>query len=312
MKKFFTNLSTCLAVVIMSFVGLLHTFSASAEEYKSMIRYDRVWEYLNIHWNDMQVYHVKFDGEEEINGKTYHRLVAFRKASFSYHYDDQLSLFDIDNDYYDHEGYLREEDGKVYTLIVNDGQDPAYQGLSIYTPDFSYPDSSTIEEQLIYDFTCKEGDIYTGLQIEDSWGEQIDYKVKSIEHTEIDGEEHRLLHVVTYDNWNDVWNDYGTEPIVEGVGIASYGCLTTINFLHLPTCPCYHHVFNRVLSTDGRVLYRTADMCVEVPLNDFMGVEGIVEQPESDAPLYDILGRRIANPAPGQLYIQGGKKHIAK
>ena len=31
-----------------------------------------------------------------------------------------------------------------------------------------------------------------------------------------------------------------------------------------------------------------------------------------DAPLYDILGRRIANPAPGQLYIQGGKKHIAK
>ena len=31
-----------------------------------------------------------------------------------------------------------------------------------------------------------------------------------------------------------------------------------------------------------------------------------------DAPLYDILGRRIANPAPGQLYIQDGKKHIAK
>ena len=31
-----------------------------------------------------------------------------------------------------------------------------------------------------------------------------------------------------------------------------------------------------------------------------------------DAPLYDILGRRITIPAPGQLYIQGGKKHIAK
>lgn len=30
------------------------------------------------------------------------------------------------------------------------------------------------------------------------------------------------------------------------------------------------------------------------------------------APCYDILGRRIAQPAPGQLYIQGGKKHIAK
>ena len=171
------RISTRIFQLSLLSVLLSTAVSASADEYKSMIRYDRVWEYLNIHWNDMQVYHVKFDGQEEINGKTYHRLVAFRKASFSYEYDDQLSLFDIDNDYYDHEGYLREEDGKVYTLIVNDGQDPAYQGLSIYTPDFSYPDSSTIEEKLIYDFTCKEGDIYTGMQVEDCWGMQYDYKV---------------------------------------------------------------------------------------------------------------------------------------
>ena len=41
-------------------------------------------------------------------------------------------------------------------------------------------------------------------------------------------------------------------------------------------------------------------------------IRQIVEQPESDAPLYDILGRRISAPAPGQLYIQRGKKHIAR
>lgn len=29
-------------------------------------------------------------------------------------------------------------------------------------------------------------------------------------------------------------------------------------------------------------------------------------------PMYDMMGRRILTPAPGQLYIQGGKKHIAK
>lgn len=38
----------------------------------------------------------------------------------------------------------------------------------------------------------------------------------------------------------------------------------------------------------------------------------MTEQPEIDAPRYDILGRRITSPAPGQLYIRAGKKHIAK
>ena len=311
MKKFFTNLSTCLAVVIMSFVGLLHTFSASADEYKSIIRYDRVWEHLYIHWGDRRAYYVRFGGTEEINGKTYHSLEAFREVRYE-EKDGKPYVVSVNDDYYDHEGYLREEDGKVYTLIVSEEREDGYKEYQLYTPDFSYPDSSIIEEKLLYDFTCKEEETYSAMQVDGYWGEQIDYKVKSVEHIEIDGEEHRLLHVVTYDNWNDVWNDYGTEPIVEGVGIASYGCLTTINFLHLPTCPCYHHIFNRLLSTEGKVLYRSEDMGVDLPLNDFMGIEDIAEQPESDAPLYDILGRRIANPAPGQLYIQDGKKHIAK
>ena len=33
---------------------------------------------------------------------------------------------------------------------------------------------------------------------------------------------------------------------------------------------------------------------------------------DEDGTIYDMLGRRIAKPAPGQLYIQGGKKHIAR
>ncbi len=41
-------------------------------------------------------------------------------------------------------------------------------------------------------------------------------------------------------------------------------------------------------------------------------VESVNGAEVSDAPIYDILGRQIANPAPGQLYIQAGKKHIAK
>lgn len=45
---------------------------------------------------------------------------------------------------------------------------------------------------------------------------------------------------------------------------------------------------------------------------DLSEVKSLTSQEEAYAPLYDILGRRIAEPAPGQLYIQGGKKHIAR
>ena len=308
MKKFFTNHSKCSLAIIAAVTALISAFSATADEYKSMIRYDRVWEYINMRWTDRQVYHVKFDGQEEINGKTYHRLVAFRKASYSYNSDRQPYLFDVIDDYYNHEGYLREEDGKVYTLIIDKAYGNEYKDIQLYTQDFSESDSSAIEEKLLYDFTCKEEETYSGLML----GAELDYKINSIEHVEIDGEEHRLQRVTVYDDWNEEWYEFFNEPIVEGIGIANNGCLTTINFLDLPTCPCYNHIFNRLLSTEGKVLYRSEDMGVDLPLNDFMGIEDIAEQPESDAPLYDILGRRITNPAPGQLYIQGGKKHIAK
>ncbi|MDE5849600.1 MAG: hypothetical protein K2H38_05620 [Muribaculaceae bacterium] len=44
---------------------------------------------------------------------------------------------------------------------------------------------------------------------------------------------------------------------------------------------------------------------------DLSGVKPLSDDEES-APIYDILGRRITEPTPGQLYIQSGKKHIAK
>lgn len=33
---------------------------------------------------------------------------------------------------------------------------------------------------------------------------------------------------------------------------------------------------------------------------------------EADSRMYDVAGRRISNPAKGQLYIKGGKKYIAR
>lgn len=284
------------------------SFSASAEEYKSLIRYDRIWEHIYIHWDDMKVFHVRFDGAEDINGKTYHRLVAFRKAA--YDYDESTHkpyLKDIDDNYYEHEGFLREEDGKVYTLVARYSQDGISDWTELYIPDGNESHPADLEEKLIYDFTCKEGDTFRGLQSHRYEAIDVDYKVTSVENVEIDGENHRILRIVPDDERS---YDLGW-PIVEGIGIASYGCLTTVNFLSVPSCPCMNHVFNRVLSSDGQVLYRTTEGCVDIPINDFLGVQSISDQTDS-AHAFDILGRRISTPAPGQPYIKGGKKHIAQ
>ncbi|MDE5998390.1 MAG: hypothetical protein K2G77_09305 [Muribaculaceae bacterium] len=292
---------------LLSFFSIV--FSASAEEYKSMIRYDRIWEHISINWNKKTVYYVKFDGTEEINGKLYHRLVSFRKARYDYDKDLQPYIFDVDENYYEHEGYMREEEGRVYTLISNVECDDDWFHGNLYIPNGNEAHPADLREMLLYDFTCKEGESYRGLQVNAHYADEMSYKVKSIEFVEIEGEEHRVIRI-----WPDDEHEYmNGEPIVEGVGIASYGCLTTINFLWLPSCPCMDYIFNRVLSTDGRVLYCAKDDTADIPLVGFLGVDNIAAQSkENEAPIYDILGRRIAEPAPGQLYIQGGKKYIAR
>ena len=93
MKRLFTDI---FRLTLLTFFLPL-SFSASADEYKSMIRYDRVWEHISIRWNDKHVYYVRFDGTEEINGKTYHRLISFRKAAFDYDADGTPYIYDLDD-----------------------------------------------------------------------------------------------------------------------------------------------------------------------------------------------------------------------
>ena len=315
MRKTSTILTKCSSGIVAALAMLTYAFSSSAEEYKSMIRYDRVWEHVSIRHTLRDVYYTKFDGPEVINGKTYHRLVTFRTAAYSYKYDYNYDdyeayVYNVDENYYEHEGFLREEDGKVYTLLSGVGYSDGACWGSLYIPSGDGTHPSDLEEKVIYDFTCKEGESYQGLHIERGFAEEMTFNVKSIETVEIDGEEHRLLRISIGEH------EHMNEPIVEGVGIASDdGCLTTINFFEKLSCPCAHHMFNRVLSTDGRVVYRNEYNPAEIPVDDFLGTVGtaeITEQSATDTPLYDIFGRRITDPVPGQLYIQDGKKHIAR
>ena len=106
------NSTRLLLLFLFSFL-LAGAFSASAGEYKSMIRYDRVWENKSRYYNDQGLIRcVRFDGPEEINGKIYHRVVTFKKS----HWESDINAY-ITEDCYEKEGYLREEYGVVYARV---------------------------------------------------------------------------------------------------------------------------------------------------------------------------------------------------
>lgn len=301
MKKFFTLKSIMLAFLL----SIIVYNSAYADEYKSIIRYDRVWEHIWSHWWNTRANYAKFNGVEEINGKTYHQLVTFKMAGYASDDEQQPYLLDSGETCFIHEGYVREEDGKVYTLVLNiypDNEEHISEFLR-WTP--KSEELPYVEERLLYDFTRKEGESFCGLHISAQARDMV-YKVKSIEYIEIEVKQH-LLQRVSPEEY-----DYIELAMVEGIGIDSeYGCLTTINFLDLPTCPCYDHIFNRVLSLDGDMIYGSQEGYDKVPIGDLMGVHKITDSEIDDTPIYDALGRRISTPAPGQLYIQDGKKLIA-
>ena len=310
MKRLFTNLLKYQVMLLSVGFFMTGSINMSAEEYKSIIRYDRVWEHVSYYFGEREVFHVKFDGCEEINGKTYHRLTAFRKASYNYNMDGQPYIFDIDIEYNHPEGYLREEDGKVYTLIIKYGSDSEDPFVDLYTANDDDPKSYEIEERLIYDFTCKEGESYKGLHIESGIVEEMEYTVKSVDYVVIDGEEHKRLWISPE---TEIWVNPVIEPIIEGVGIGNQGCLTTMNFIFISTCPCTHHIFNRLLSTNGNMLYYNHYDYTNFPYADFSGIDHLTAHSrETDTPSYDMMGRRISSPAPGQLYIRDGKKYIGK
>lgn len=44
---------------------------------------------------------------------------------------------------------------------------------------------------------------------------------------------------------------------------------------------------------------------------DFAGVEAVsVDRADSNEPIYDLMGRRVAHPSANQLYIRNGQKFI--
>ena len=299
------RISTRIFQLALLSVLLSTAVSASADEYKPMIRYDRVWECLNLEgvgvYKRLYIKCMRFDGVEEINGKTYHRIVTFRKST------KLGEAYDIQDDVFEHEGFLREDNGVVYTLIDECG--------GRYIPSMEASAQNTdLTEVILYDFNRKVGEEYEG------WTSSFDvdkclFRVISESTIDIDGETCRSIEIASIDPYEG--NLMPSHTFIEGIGASEYGCLNYHEYSAMRTGMWCRNSINRVFDMDGNVIFKCLDGCQyeDLQYGPFSATDGVVSitsQTDTDAPLYDILGRRIANPAPGQLYIQGGKKHIAK
>ncbi len=267
--NFMTRLSTIIlkSRILFFFCFFLSTFiSVYADEYKSMIRYDRVWECYSTH--DGKDYGavkcMRFDGTEEINGKIYHRIVTFKRSHLlSYDQDTGEATYETE-DCLEHEGYMREEAGRVYTLVEKFhweyAGDDDWNEYILYIPEsFESVSNPECEECLLYDMNVMEGDYYDCMSFIEELGWNDSFKVLNVSYTEIGDENCKKMYVCwkynvkSFEEYDKPY--YWANPIVEGIGAVDKGCLNYHEFMDYPTRMYAHNYFCRLLDMGGKVIY---------------------------------------------------------
>lgn len=272
-----------------------------------LIRHDRVWVSRGFQGDKKEntVRYMMFKDSKDFMDKTYTRVSTIKKVRWT---DDDATDIRIEEDIDETEAWMREEDGKVYLLL--DGWQ-------------SYDDSSStdLSEGLLYDFNAERGSSYDCISLfkpyEDTPGNYLaGHNSVLSDWTENVGDQE-------VKSWDFIFIPPGVEVLptmcyemVEGIGIVDYGCLFYIE-THSRHAQNYCYHFLCCTDMDGNVIY-PVDSNIELPGGGLpANVNNVIDSDSGDmtnvsGAIYDILGRRILAPAPGQLYIQDGKKHIAK
>lgn len=218
--------------------------------YMPVIRSDRVWECCVMKDGEESLKCLKFEETEEINGRLYHQLVAFMKTVPSF--NSATDRFDFQtNDVHELLGYMREENGLVYTLVItNNGR----EGYTLYTSDDGLGENDMVSEELIYNFNVTEGEVVELLTFDWMNGYKLNFRVNGISSTEIENEACKSIKIIpVFENEDETLGPERT--FIEGVGAAEYGCLNYTEFGYLSTSTRWYNYLNRVFDMNGNVIY---------------------------------------------------------
>ena len=291
--------------------------SLAVQAYEPLIREDRVWEYNQAFIFDgapasTKKVCFKFDGTQEINSKTFHKLVAW--------------FPDEENPIPAQVALMREtEEGKVYTILQQDklytGDLLDYSDLDYYADTITLQDVEENTEMVLYDFSS-DADYADVLLFSDlglpKWDLDLPLMVgnlmrekqtvsrddKELKLTKFSFDRSRLDENLTgyYGDW------YYRIGIVEGVGNIGRG------YLHFPAISTLMKTgswddayFVRQTDLDGNVIFDVSW------LSGTNGADSLsAGMAQKSGKTYDMNGKPIENPESGTIYIRDGKKHIAR
>lgn len=269
---------------------------------------DRVWEYVYSEWGSLHnsdftaeknhmLFRMKFDGEEEHDGRIYHRLVYTGDLGiWGYNTVDGKEVYtgyrETPNN--NTQVYLMREDaGKIY--LLNEGLDMEVENES--------------REFLVYDFTLGTGDsasiaswlsYWNETPVLNVFGDDAEsgrFSVISTETVTVDGIESLVQ--------NGNYNYLDGVKVIEGIGFVNNGFLPMLQ-LDMRTASSYiDYTLNRVYSSEGDILYRGLDLDYETLSVDGIeretvgmtyagGAVCVTGEGQLHLALYDMTGRTVA------------------
>lgn len=218
------------------------------EQTPGMFREDLRWNYLveSHYYEPYYVSRMKFDGVQEYEGMTYHRLVGDYYFWSNSHPSIFCREYKLDKG---KAALLRQEGGKVFARL----------------PDYwrrDYPEEKDYYREVqLYDINCREGETFESLSDE---GEIVEMKVTKVEHLSVNGRSLRLLTVMPVKETSDPYEE-GDFQILEDVGIVRGGCCLWFVLSPMPSGgPATNApeilrygrpIFHSLTTVEGEVLY---------------------------------------------------------
>ena len=304
-------------IFIASVISLI-AMSVPSKAYEPTVREDRVWECATDYYDwstgtaHSSLSKIRFRGTEQINGITYHRWVKTEEILWQSKAGVIISM--PDTSYTEKTiALLREDGGKIW-ICLSQEQDSLYQddtdGAYRIITSSENIDLKDVTEKVLYDFTLNVGDSVT-LLVEyfpeaksgryEAGGYLHEYK-DQVEETEFREINNKTLRQLKYSRCGieaiesiGAYSLYSTlaRPGVQFMIDGGYGQNAFLNGI-------YDGAGNRIF---GKWEY-------SVPAN--AGISDVIAPVNLDRKMYDLMGREIKEPAPGTVYIQGGRKLIAR